>query len=44
MKSSDPRLTKFLKFDFTDVNDHLEDKHNAEVGRLLQALGKTKVV
>jgi len=29
---------KFSKCEFTLVNDHFEDKHNAEVGLFLQAL------
>jgi hypothetical protein len=31
-------LGKFGKCEFTMVNDHLKDKHNAEVGFFLQAL------
>ena len=37
-KYSNSRLAKSEKCEFTHVNDHFEDKHNAEVGLFLQAL------
>ena len=37
-KYSNSRLAKSEKCEFTPVNDHFEDKHNAEVGLSLQVL------
>jgi hypothetical protein len=30
------------KFEFTPLNDHFKDKHNAEVGLFLQALNNIR--
>ncbi|PID93823.1 MAG: hypothetical protein CSA95_05940 [Bacteroidetes bacterium] len=38
IESSNSRLAKAEKWEFTEVNDHFEDKRNEEVGLYIQPL------
>lgn len=38
LESSSSRLAKFEKCEFTNVNDHFEKEHNAEIGLYRQTL------